>query len=95
MPRCVFCGAEVEIIDRKVGRMDECPSCKRDLHACIQCRFYDRSYHNQCRENQAGQVADKEKSNFCEFFEFGRDSEGERRAVDDARHKLKDLFKKG
>jgi len=94
MPRCVFCGAEVEIIDRKVGRMDECPSCKRDLHACLQCRFYDRSYHNQCRENQAAQVADKEKSNFCEFFEFGRDSEGENRAAGDARRKLEDLFKK-
>ena len=95
MPKCVFCGAEVEILDRKVGRMDECHSCKRDLHACVQCRFYDRSYHNQCRENQAGQVADKEKSNFCEFFEFGRDSEGERRAVDDAKGKLDGLFKKG
>ncbi len=95
MPTCYFCGAEVEIIDRKVGRMDECPSYRRDLHSCMQCRFYDRSYHNQCRENQAQQVADKEKSNFCEFFEFGRDSGGERKAVDDARKKLEEIFRKG
>jgi len=94
MPRCFFCGAEIEILDRKVGRQEECPSCRRDLHACLQCRFYDRSYHNQCRENQAQIVSDKERSNFCEFFEFGRDAQGEKKAVEDSKKKLEDLFKK-
>lgn len=94
MPRCVHCGAEVEIIDRKVGRQDECPKCKKDLHACVQCKFYDRSYHNECRENQAQMVSDKERSNFCEFFQFGREVEDEHKRVDDAKRKLDELFGK-
>lgn len=94
MNRCFFCGAEVEIIDRKVGRLDECEHCRRDLHACLQCRLYDRSFHNQCRESQAQYVADKERSNFCEFFAFGRDAEGERKTVDDVKKKLEELFRR-
>ena len=93
MPKCVFCGAEVEIVDRKVGRQDECESCRRDLHCCLQCRFYDRSYHNKCRESQAQVVSDKEGSNFCEFFEFGRDADGDREVADESKRKLEDLFK--
>lgn len=93
MPVCAFCGAEVEIIDR-VGRLDECPSCKRDLHSCLQCKFYDRSFHNQCTENQSPYVSDKERANFCEFFSFGREVEGERRASEESKRKLETLFKK-
>ncbi len=93
MPICAFCGAEVEIID-KVGRLDECHSCKRDLHSCLQCKFYDRSFHNQCRENQAPYVSDKERANFCEFFSFGRDAQSENKAADVAKNKLEELFKK-
>jgi hypothetical protein len=93
MPRCAFCNAEVEVIDR-VGRLDECPSCKRDLHACLQCRFYDRGSHNQCRESQSGYVADKERANFCEFFVFGRDAAGERTDTAAAKKKLDGLFKR-
>ena len=94
MARCIFCGEEVELALRKVGRRDECPHCGRDLHACLQCRFHDRSYHNQCRENQAAIVTDKEQSNFCEFFEFGRDTSAERSAEDESKKKLEALFKK-
>lgn len=93
MPRCAFCGAEVEVIDR-VGRLDECAVCKRDLHACLQCRLYDRSYHNQCRESQAAFVADKERSNFCEFFELGRDGLSEREKAEASKRKLEELFKR-
>jgi len=93
MPRCFFCGKDVELVYRKVGRQDECPHCGRDLHACFQCRFYDRSSHNQCRENQAAMVADKERSNFCEFFEFGRDASAEKGAQEEAKKKLGELFK--
>lgn len=89
---CAFCGGSVEV-EGRVGRLEECPSCGRDLHACLQCRFYDRSFHNQCRESQSGYVTDKERSNFCEFFELGRDVEKEKKNVEDAKEKLKKLFK--
>lgn len=90
---CAFCGGMVEI-EGKPGRADECPHCRRDLHACLQCRFYDRSFHNQCRESQSGYVSDKEKSNFCEFFEFGRDVVSEKSVMVSSKKKLDELFKK-
>lgn len=93
MPSCSFCGFEIEIIVR-IGRLDECPSCRRDLHSCLQCRLYDRSLHNQCKETQSGYITDKERANFCEFFELGRDAKGERRAQSDSKKKLEELFKK-
>lgn len=90
--RCAFCGAPVEILGH-VGRLEECPACRRDLHACLQCRLYDRSFHNQCRESQAGSVADKERSNFCEFFEFGRDATSELEKAEASKRQLDALFK--
>ena len=93
MPRCAFCGSEVEVIDR-VGRLDECPTCHRDLHACLQCRLYDRGSHNQCRESQAGYVGDKERANFCEFFTFGRDVAPEKGDWSASKRELEALFKK-
>jgi len=94
MPVCFFCGKDVELVYRKVGRLDDCPHCGRDLHACLQCRFYDRSFHNQCIENQAAMVGDKERSNFCEFFEFGRDVGGEKAKIEENKKKLDELFRK-
>ena len=90
--KCIFCGAYIEIEDR-VGRREECSNCHRDLHACLQCSFYDRSYHNQCRETQSQCISDKESSNFCEHFQFGRDAEDEKNRVEDSKKKLENLFK--
>lgn len=91
--KCVFCGTDVEVIDGRVGRLEDCPECGKYLHSCLQCGFYDRSYHNECRENQAPMVADKENANFCEFFNFGREVESEKKNVADAKSKLESLFK--
>jgi rRNA maturation protein Nop10 len=66
---CSFCGNKIEILD-KVNRRDTCPACGRDLHCCWQCRFYDESSYNACREPQAERVLDKEKANFCDYFEY-------------------------
>ncbi len=96
MPCCIFCGALIELAPgERVGRRDECPQCRRDLHACLQCRLYERSAHNQCRESQSGYVADKERANFCEFFAFGREgaAPGKDPAAE-AKSKLEQLFKK-
>lgn len=90
--RCSFCNAKLEIED-KVGRGDVCPSCRRDLRSCIQCRFYNQSSYNQCEEPQAERVVDKEKANFCDYFEFG----GRGCGANDKKEKLsklEGLFKK-
>ena len=93
MALCFFCGQELNI-EGKVLRRDECPHCRRDVHACVQCRFYDPHAHNQCREPQAEWAPDKEKANFCGYFVFsGRERTGAEPAVK-ARKALEDLFKK-
>jgi len=94
MTVCHACGKPVAI-EKKLSRAAVCPNCQRDLHACKNCRFFDRAVHNQCRETQAEWVADKEKANFCDYFVFA-----DRAAVtagnppEAARKKLDELFKK-
>ena len=63
---CWNCGAELTFLD--YGRGDTCRKCGRDTKTCKGCEFYDPSAHNECRENQAERVLDKERSNFCDYF---------------------------
>jgi hypothetical protein len=79
----------------RVTRETTCPSCGRDLHACVQCRHFDRHAHNQCREPQAEWVTDREKRNFCDYFSLhpaGQAGMHQNRAQS-ARSKLDSLFK--
>ncbi len=69
MSSCYRCRAEISF-EGRVPREATCPSCHSDVHVCVNCRFYDRSAHNQCREPAAEFVRDKERTNFCEFFEL-------------------------
>lgn len=69
--RCIFCGGMLDLPQHgQPGRADACPHCRRDLHCCRQCRFYDPSAHHECREPRAEFVRDKEAGNFCGEFEF-------------------------
>ncbi|MBF0125129.1 MAG: hypothetical protein HQL60_07320 [Magnetococcales bacterium] len=52
-----------------MGREGECPTCKRATRVCRNCRFYDPSCCDECREPQAERILDKERANFCDFFE--------------------------
>jgi hypothetical protein len=57
-----------------IARRDECEFCGADVHCCLNCRFYSETAYNECREPAADVVRDKDRSNFCDFFEAGRDS---------------------
>lgn len=72
-------------------RRAECPKCGFDAHVCLNCRFFDRGAHHECREEQAEWVKEKEDANFCSYFEPGR---GERRHAERtaAQAKLDALF---
>jgi hypothetical protein len=59
-----------------IGRGDECDKCGNDVHVCLNCRFYDTSSYNECREPSAEVVREKDRSNFCDFFEAGSGSGG-------------------
>ena len=91
---CFHCGAEIAVVDNRVGRGDCCESCSYDLHVCLNCSFYDRSSHNECKEPMAERVLDKDHRNFCDYFALGRGSPPT--ASDpksEAIKKLNDLFK--
>ncbi len=66
---CFRCGGTIPG-DQRILRKEECPSCEQDLHCCRQCRFHDTGLNNQCAEPQADPVLDKERANFCDFFQI-------------------------
>ncbi len=90
---CARCGAALP--DGPVSRRDACPSCRADLHACVQCEFYAPGAYNDCREPQAERVIDKERSNFCDYFRPGGGAPSPEAARLDAKARLDALFKKG
>ncbi len=100
MSACYFCGTSIDV-KLRIVRDSECPSCGRDLHACVQCRHFDRNAHNMCREPQAEWVTDRDRRNFCEYFALnpisGKGGAGKAGATGDrasgARSKLDQLFK--
>jgi hypothetical protein len=67
--QCQSCGAPVTL-SAPIPRESSCESCRHDYRACKQCRHYDPSRNNACRETEAELVEDKERRNFCEFFDF-------------------------
>ena len=67
MGSCFACGAAFDP-DLEIFRATTCPSCGKDAHVCLNCRFYDTSVHMECRESIAEPVAQKDRSNFCEYF---------------------------
>ncbi|WP_433012323.1 hypothetical protein [Treponema pectinovorum] len=69
---CRKCGKSIEI--SQVYRTTTCPSCSADLHSCINCNFYSKGSHYDCKETVEENIADKERANFCDFFSFNKDS---------------------
>ena len=74
---CQGCKKKPEFLG-KIGFREECPYCQADLHICLNCRFYDESAYNECKESSAERVSDKQKNNYCEYFEplCGRTEKG-------------------
>ena len=81
----------------RVGRQEACPRCDADLHCCRNCRFRDPGAHNQCRETQAEWVKEKDRSNFCDYFEpvevVGARRGRSANTAADVKKKFDDLFK--
>jgi hypothetical protein len=88
---CHRCGGTVSLVER-IGRRQTCLHCDADLHCCRNCRFFDMSAHNQCREPQAERQVDKERGNFCEYFAFSDRPAAASQPSADARAKLEALF---
>lgn len=66
--QCWCCGASLAALRLPIGRTEECAACRSQLHVCRMCRSFDRSRPKQCREDDAEEVRDKERANFCDWF---------------------------
>ena len=57
------------------------------------CRHYDRSVAEQCRNDDAEYVKEKERPNFCDFFSPGEGAyQSDGGQADTARRELDALF---
>ncbi len=90
---CFSCLGRAEF-ELPIGRAEECPSCRRDLHVCLNCRFYDKKAYHECTEPQAEYVQDKDRGNFCDLFEPSKQrlDTGARTEAQEALDKLSSLF---
>jgi len=88
---CTFCGT---ILDRdiKIGRSSVCPNCQKDLKICLNCIFYSKDAHWNCRESISELVRDKDKSNFCDYFKL-KESQGSKMPPDKQNQAKEDFFK--
>jgi hypothetical protein len=66
--KCYRCGASLAEVSLPFSRLEECPECENYLHVCRMCLFFDTAVPKQCREDDAEEVREKERANFCEWF---------------------------
>ena len=67
---CHSCGSPVQLLpQQKISRRDTCSHCDADLHCCRNCRFFDPGKHTPVRGNTAEWVSEKQRANFCDYFE--------------------------
>lgn len=77
------------------GRSDTCPTCHRELRVCYNCTRFDERAAYQCNEPKADPVYDKDRSNFCEWFDLAKrvyQPKGGRDRAAEARDAFKKLF---
>lgn len=65
---CFKCSKGIQF-SGKIGRREDCTHCGADLHCCRNCHFYDKNSYNECKETSADVVQEKERSNFCDYFQ--------------------------
>jgi hypothetical protein len=95
-PVCWKCGASLAELSLPLLPHDACMQCGVELHVCKLCRFYDVTVAKRCREPIAELVRDKERANFCDYFEIKRQTEAPptAQAAVAARNELEAMFGK-
>ncbi len=94
MSRCFRCGEPLRLLPgERVRRQDTCSHCQADLHVCLNCTYYEPGRQNDCREPQSEPVLDKERANFCDYFQPGDGLEREEQ-TSKAKSALESLFRK-
>jgi hypothetical protein len=91
---CYRCGASLAELTPPISRQDECPVCSVYLHVCRMCACYDPNVPKQCTEDDAEEVVEKERLNFCDWYKPGSDVFDPQKAAEESRAKgeLASLF---
>jgi hypothetical protein len=66
---CWKCGAELKGVILPLSRRETCAACGAEQHVCRLCRHYDPRAADMCREERAETVSNKERANFCDYFD--------------------------
>lgn len=89
---CWHCGHPLSEVD--YARENRCPGCGRATHACRNCRFFMPGKPNECMEPLVERVVEKDRANFCDYFEAARrNGENAGPSADELRQAAEDLFK--
>lgn len=91
--KCFECHKELSFVSQ-ISRREECIHCKADVHVCKNCQFYDPKAYNECREPQAEVIREKDRSNFCDFFQPGAGHANKSNSSKDLLAAAEALFKK-
>ena len=67
---CWKCGSQLLDLLLPLPRHEECPHCGAQLHVCRMCVYFDTAVAQQCREPVADPVSDKQRANFCGYFQI-------------------------
>lgn len=91
---CYRCGAALDSLPLPLSRRDECPGCTAHVHVCRMCRYFDTTVPKQCMEDDAEEVKEKDRVNFCDWFKPSPNAFDPQRASQEAaaRSKLAALF---
>jgi hypothetical protein len=91
---CWKCGTELKGVILPLSRREVCAACGADQHACKLCRHYDVRVADMCREERAERVSDKERANFCDYFDPtpGAYKPAQAAGAAAAKHRLAELF---
>ncbi|MFK7863589.1 MAG: hypothetical protein AB8B95_05100 [Pseudohongiellaceae bacterium] len=91
---CWQCGALAKNVLLPFSRNEECNACMADLRTCKGCENYSDQAADQCREDRAEAVTNKETANFCDFFKASSQAfQAQNTAeADKAKAKLAELF---
>jgi hypothetical protein len=65
---CYKCGTSLEQLSLPLRRLEECPQCRTELHVCRMCTHYAPSLPKGCDEDDAEEVREKQRANFCDYF---------------------------
>ena len=92
------CGACGDLLPIATGSLEQCPSCRADIHACRQCAHFDVSQRFQCTQPIPERIEDKTARNDCASFTLRvsveKNASPDGKSAADIRRAFDNLFKK-